>query len=100
VTSDQTLLPADLVKADVSGVLGQVVDGGTFVSTATGTLDGNASHVVVWVYAGKSKPEFLGLGAKAETVEIHGVTIVEGDGAEPRFRRYIDWASVYATFEL
>jgi hypothetical protein len=101
MTSDEELSTATaLVEADVSAVLGKVVDGG-FEPKAVGTLHSGGSYVVEWVYSGTNKPEFLGLGAKPKAdVKICGVTIVEGAGADAKFRRYIDWASVYADFDL
>lgn len=97
-SADQTPSPAELVEKDVSDVLGRVLDpggrGGGFETVRAGALAG--AHVIEWTYSGRTTPEFLGLGTNGEAVMICGVTVVEGADAEPQFRRYIDWASVYA----
>jgi hypothetical protein len=51
---------------------------------------------VPWEYTGFTEERLRGQEQQPREVTVRGVTIVEGDGEEAVFRRYVDWAEVWA----
>jgi len=76
-------------------------------------LVGSAWAVVEWTFAGTYEPtrvdahnrevantSFNGLRALGQKVTLDGVTLVSVESALPQFRRYIDWAGLFAQLGL
>jgi hypothetical protein len=51
---------------------------------------------VVWEYRGRHDAEFQGIPATGRQVVIRGTTIVDHEGPDPQFHRYVDWLDLMA----
>jgi hypothetical protein len=51
---------------------------------------------IPWTYTGVHVGEFEGISPKNEPVTITGVTIIDTEGKEPIYYRFVDWVSVMA----
>jgi hypothetical protein len=92
---------APMVAADL-GPLMETYPGGTptlpegLERLAEEPLSNGAMTAVPWEYTGTAAVRLRGEGQPNREVTIRGVTIVEGEGENAVFRRYVDWAEVWA----
>ncbi len=63
-------------------------------------LSNAVASAVPWVYVTTTTQVRLRGDPSTRTIEIHGLTIAQGDGDEAVFRRYVDWAGVWAQLGL
>ena len=53
-----------------------------------------------WVYVTTTTQVRLRGEPLTRTIEIHGLTIAQGAGTDAVYRRYVDWAGVWAQLGL
>jgi hypothetical protein len=90
------------VRMDLAPLLEAYPDGEFFVPEGLeGLLDeplaNGVATAVPWVYVATTTTQVRLRGEPiSRTIEIHGVTITQGVGDDAVFRRYVDWAGVWA----
>ena len=95
--------PVQLVQEDVEAGIGSWLNaesaeggGGGFrlVDPFGGEpqpLGDGRTIAVAWAYKGRHEGEIMGYRPTRRTIDLHGVTLVTGDGADARFSRFVDW---------